>query len=159
LDVNGIWGGYQGEGAKTVLPSKAGAKISMRLVPNQEPKKIADLFTTYVKELAPKGVTVEVEEHHGGHAAMTDLNFYGLRAGAQAFKDVYEKEPLFTREGGSIPIVADFKKVLGVDSILMGFGVNSDAIHAPNEKFSLVDFKRGIKTSARFFDVLADMKK
>lgn len=156
LDVNGIWGGYQGEGAKTVLPAKAGAKVSMRLVPNQDPKKIAKLFTDYVMQIAPAGVTVVAEEHHGGHAAMTDLNFYGLRAAAGAFQAVYGKEPLFTREGGSIPIVADFFKVLGANSILMGFGLNSDAIHAPNEKFSLTDFHRGIKTSAKFFEILAD---
>jgi len=158
LDVNGIWGGYQGEGAKTVLPAKAGAKISMRLVPDQDPKKIAALFTRYVHQIAPAGVTVVVEEHHGGHAAMTDLNFYGLEAASQAFEDVYGRKPLFTREGGSIPIVADFKKVLGADSILMGFGLNSDAIHSPNEKFSLEDFHRGIKTSARFFEVLSEVK-
>ena len=158
LDVNGIWGGYQGEGAKTVLPAKAGAKVSMRLVPNQDPKKIARLFTEHVLSIAPKGVNVEVEDHHGGNPAMTDLNFYGLQAGAQAFKDIYGKEPLFTREGGSIPIVADFRSVLGVNTILMGFGLNSDAIHAPNEKFSLIDFQRGIKTSARFFEVLSGMK-
>lgn len=156
LDVNGIWGGYQGEGAKTVLPAKAGAKVSMRLVPNQDPKKIAKLFTDYVMQIAPAGVTVVAEEHHGGHAAMTDLNFYGLRAAAGAFQAVYGKEPLFTREGGSIPIVADFFKVLGANSILMGFGLNSDAIHAPNEKFSLTDFHRGIKTSAKFFEILAE---
>lgn len=159
LDVNGIWGGYQGEGAKTVLPAKAGAKVSMRLVPNQDHEKVAQLFIDHVKKIAPKGVTVQVEEHHGGHAAMTDLNFYGLKAAAQAFKDIYGKEPLFTREGGSIPIVADFKNVLGVDSILMGLGLNSDAIHAPNEKFSLKDFHRGIKTSARFFEVLSNFEK
>lgn len=159
LDVNGIWGGYQGEGAKTVLPAKAGAKISMRLVPDQDPQKIAKLFADYVLQIAPKGVKVTVEEHHGGHAAMTDLNFYGLRAAAKAFEAVYGKEPLFTREGGSIPIVADFTKVLGVNSILMGFGLNSDAIHAPNEKFSLTDFHRGIKTSAKFFEFLATTPK
>lgn len=155
LDVNGIWGGYQGEGAKTVLPAEAGAKISMRLVPNQDPKKIAQLFSDYINKIAPPGVSVVVEEHHGGHAAMTDLNFYGLQAAAKAFQDVYGKAPLFAREGGSIPIVADFKKILGVDSILMGFGLNSDAIHAPNEKFSLKDFHRGIKTSAKFLEYLA----
>jgi acetylornithine deacetylase/succinyl-diaminopimelate desuccinylase-like protein len=158
LDLNGIWGGYQGEGAKTVLPAKAGAKISMRLVPNQDPSKIAKLFEQHVLSLAPKGVKVTVEEHHGGHPAMTDLEFYGLQAGAKAFEDVYGRKPLFTREGGSIPIVSDFKRVLGANAILMGFGQNSDAIHAPNEKFSLTDFHRGIKTSARFFDVLADFK-
>lgn len=156
LDVNGIWGGYQAEGAKTVLPSKAGAKISMRLVPNQDPDEISRLFAEHFKRLAPDTVRVEVHAHHGGHPAITDLNFYGMRAAAQAFEDVYGKTPLFTREGGSIPIVAAFKNILGVSSILMGFGLNSDNIHSPNEKFSLKDFHRGIKTSARFLQVLAD---
>lgn len=156
LDVNGLWSGYQGEGAKTVLPSKAGAKISMRLVPEQNHKNIARLFTNYVKSLAPDTVSVTVTEHHGGHPAITDLSFYGLQAAAQAFKKVYDKEPLFTREGGSIPIVADFQKILGAQSILMGFGLNSDAIHSPNEKFALKDFYRGIHTSAKFFELLPD---
>lgn len=154
LDVNGLWGGYQGEGAKTVLPAEAGAKISMRLVPDQDPKKIARLFKEYVESLAPETVEVTVTEHHGGHPAITDLSFYGLQAAAQAFKEIYDKEPLFTREGGSIPIVADFENELGAQSILMGFGLNSDAIHSPNEKFALKDFYRGIKTSAKFFELL-----
>lgn len=156
LDVNGLWSGYQGEGAKTVLPAKAGAKVSMRLVPNQDPNKIAKLFKEYVKSLVPDTVEVEVKEHHGGHPIVIDLDFYGLKAAAKAFEDVYQKEVLFSREGGSIPIVADFKKVLGVNSILMGFGLTKDALHSPNESFSLKDFHRGIKTSARFFEVLPD---
>ena len=156
LDVNGIWGGYQKEGAKTVLPSKAGAKISMRLVPNQEPHKIAKQFKEYVKSLAPNSVNVEVKEHHGGYPVVIDLDFYGLKAAAQAFEDIYEKEVLFSREGGSIPIVSDFKKILGVNSILMGFGLTKDALHSPNESFSLKDFHRGIKTSARFLELLPD---
>src|SRR6056297_4181652 len=159
LDVNGIWGGYQKEGAKTVLPSKAGAKISMRLVPDQEPDKIAKLFKEYVEKIAPESVNVEVKAHHGGHPVVIDLEFYGLKAAAQAFEDVYEKEALFSREGGSIPIVADFKKILGVNSILMGFGLTKDALHSPNESFSLKDFHRGIKTSARFFELLPDYRK
>lgn len=158
LDVNGIWGGYMKEGAKTVLPSKANAKISMRLVPDQDPKEIAKLFADYFNAIAPDTVKVKVTEHHGGHASLTDLSFYGLKAAAKAFEEIYEKEPLFSREGGSIPIVADFKKILGVESILMGFGLTSDAIHSPNEKFSLQDFHRGIKTSARFMELLAEMK-
>jgi len=157
LDVNGIWGGYQKEGAKTVLPAKAGAKISMRLVPDQDPDKIARLFERQVRALAPDTVTVEVEAHHGGYPVVIDLDFYGLKAAAKAFSDVYSKEVLFSREGGSIPIVADFKKVLGVNSILMGFGLTRDALHSPNESFFLKDFHRGIKTSARFFEVLAEM--
>jgi acetylornithine deacetylase/succinyl-diaminopimelate desuccinylase-like protein len=156
LDVNGIWGGYQGEGAKTVLPSKGGAKISMRLVPNQDPKKIAELFRNYIHQIAPDTVKIEVVEHHGGNPAITDLSFYGMQAAADAFNDVYGKEPLFTREGGSIPIVADFQKILDSESILMGFGLDSDAIHSPNEKFSLKDFYRGIKTSAVFFEKLTE---
>ncbi|MGM0546934.1 MAG: dipeptidase [Bacteroidota bacterium] len=156
LDVNGMWSGYQGEGAKTVLPAKAGAKVSMRLVPDQDPKKIAKLFKKHVESLAPETVAVDVTEHHGGHPAITDLSFYGLQAAADAFEAVYDKEPFFTREGGSIPIVADFQKVLGAQSILMGFGLNSDAIHSPNEKFSLKDFYRGIHTSAKFFELLPD---
>jgi acetylornithine deacetylase/succinyl-diaminopimelate desuccinylase-like protein len=154
LDVNGLWSGYQGEGAKTVLPAKAGAKVSMRLVPDQDPKKIAELFKKHVESLAPDTVDIEVVEHHGGHPAITDLSFCGLKAAADAFEAVYEKEPLFTREGGSIPIVADFQKILGAQSILMGFGLNSDAIHSPNEKFALKDFYRGIHTSAKFFERL-----
>jgi acetylornithine deacetylase/succinyl-diaminopimelate desuccinylase-like protein len=156
LDVNGIWGGYTKEGAKTVLPSKVNAKVSMRLVPDQNPKEIAKLFMEHVKSLAPDTVKVTVSEHHGGFASVTDLNFYGLKAGAQAFEDIYGKEALFSREGGSIPIVADFKRVLGVESILMGFGLTSNAIHSPNENFSLKDFHRGIKTSARFMELLPD---
>ena len=156
LDVNGIWGGYTGEGAKTVLPSKGNAKISMRLVPDQDPKEIAKLFTDYFNSIAPDTVKVSVTEHHGGYASITNLDFYGLKAAAKAFEDVFEKDVLFAREGGSIPIVADFKRVLGVESILMGFGLTSDAIHSPNEKFSIQDFHRGIKTSARFFELLPD---
>ncbi|NET33888.1 MAG: dipeptidase [Cyanothece sp. SIO1E1] len=156
LDVNGIWGGYTGEGAKTVLPSKANAKISMRLVPDQDPKEIAKLFTDYFNSIAPETVKVTVTDHHGGYASVTNLDFYGLKAAAKAFEEVFEKEVLFSREGGSIPIVADFKRVLGVESILMGFGLTSDAIHSPNEKFSIQDFHRGIKTSARFFELLPE---
>jgi acetylornithine deacetylase/succinyl-diaminopimelate desuccinylase-like protein len=156
LDVNGLWGGYQGEGAKTVLPAKAGAKVSMRLVPGQDPQKIARLFTSHVKSLAPDTVSVDVTEHHGGHPIVIDLEFYGLKAAARAFEEIYQKDVLFSREGGSIPIVADFKKVLGVNSILMGFGISKDALHSPNESFSLKDFHRGIKTSARFFELLPD---
>ena len=158
LDVNGLWSGYQKEGAKTVLPAKAGAKISMRLVPDQDPDDIAEKFSRYVKKIAPETVTVDVQAHHGGHPVVIDLDFYGLKAAAQAFSDVYEKEVLFSREGGSIPIVADFKKILDANSILMGFGLTRDALHSPNESFSLKDFHRGIKTSARFLEILPDFK-
>ncbi|MFU8812549.1 MAG: dipeptidase [Balneolaceae bacterium] len=156
LDVNGLWSGYQGEGAKTVLPSKAGAKISMRLVPDQHPDTIADLFKKQIQKLAPDTVQVDVKAHHGGHPVVIDLDFYGLQAAAKAFESVYNKEVLFSREGGSIPIVADFKKILGVNSILMGFGLTKDALHSPNESFSLKDFHRGIKTSATFLELLPE---
>jgi acetylornithine deacetylase/succinyl-diaminopimelate desuccinylase-like protein len=155
LDVNGLTSGFQGEGAKTVLPSVASAKVSMRLVPDQDPKEIAQLFIKHVNTLIPKGIKAEIVEHHGGHPAGVDLDFYGLKAASKAFKKVYGVEPLYSREGGSIPIVADFKQVLNATSILMGFGLNSDAIHSPNEHFSVKDFKRGIKTSATFFKELA----
>ncbi len=156
LDVNGLWSGYQGEGAKTVLPAKASAKVSMRLVPGQDPDKISKQFAEHVQSIAPDTVTVDVIAHHGGYPVVIDLDFYGIKAAAKAFEDIYQKEVLFSREGGSIPIVADFKKVLGVNSILMGFGITRDALHSPNESFSLKDFHRGIKTSARFFEVLSD---
>jgi len=154
LDVNGIWGGYLGEGAKTVLPSRANAKISARLVPDQDPKEIFRLMEKYLHEIKPPGVEIQVTEHHGGHPVLVDLAFYGLKAAAKAFKDVYGKEALFAREGGSIPIVADFAKTLNATTILMGFGLNSDSIHSPNEHFHLKDFERGMKTSARFFELL-----
>lgn len=158
LDVNGLWSGYQGEGAKTVLPSYAGAKVSMRLVPNQNPKKISQLFKDYLERIAPKSVKVEVCEHHGGFPVLVDPDYYGMKAASKAFEDVYGKSPLFTREGGSIPIVYDFKRVLGVNSILMGFGLNSDGLHSPNEHFHLIDYLRGIKTSARFMEVVASYR-
>jgi len=154
LDVNGIWGGYQGEGAKTVLPSSANAKISTRLVPDQEPKEIYHLIEKYLHEIKPPGVEIKVEEHHGGHPVSVDLDFYGLKAAGAAFEDVYGKKALFAREGGSIPIVADFAKTLNATTILMGFGLNSNSIHSPNEHFHLNDFERGMKTSARFFELL-----
>lgn len=156
LDVNGIWGGYQGEGSKTVLPAKAGAKISMRLVPDQDQDEIAGLFKDYMKKIAPPGVRVQVEKHHGGTPVKVPLDFDGLQAAADALHEVYDVKPLFTREGGSIPIVADFEKMLGVNTILMGMGLRSDAIHSPNEKFTLRDFHRGIEASARFFRKLVD---
>ncbi|MEX0928897.1 MAG: dipeptidase [Balneolales bacterium] len=156
FDINGMWGGYQAEGAKTVLPSKANAKVSMRLVPDQDPREIAQLFKDFIKSITPPGVKSSVREHHGGRPASVDFNFYGVKAAAKAYKSVYGKDPLYTREGGSIPIVADFKETLGADSILMGFGLSSDAIHSPNEHFALKDFHRGIKTSATFFNCLSD---
>ncbi len=156
LDVNGIWGGYQGEGAKTVLPARAFAKLSARLVPDQEPKEIYKLIESYLHEVKPPGVRVKVKEHHGGYPVLVDLDFYALKAAAAAFQEIYGKEVLFSREGGSIPIVADFAKTLNATTILMGLGLNSDSIHSPNEHFHLKDFERGMKSSARFFELLGD---
>ena len=149
LDVNGLWGGYQGEGAKTVLPSKAKAKISMRLVPNQDPHEIAELFKQQVLSLAPETVKIKVTEHHGGYASRTDLNFHGLKAAAAAFEDIYHTKVLFSMEGGSIPIVADFKRVLDAESISWVWCYQR-CYSLPNESFHVKDFYRGIKTLLDF---------
>ncbi len=150
LDVNGIWGGYTGEGAKTVLPSEAHAKISMRLVPHQNPDKITDLFVDYFKSKAPDTVKVEVNPHHGGRPAVTPIDSVAYHAANKAMTKAFGKEPIPLRGGGSIPIVAMFKEVLNSDSILMGFGLDSDAIHSPNEHFGLFNFYTGIETIAEF---------
>ncbi len=151
LDVNGIWGGYTGEGAKTVLPSKASAKISMRLVPNQKSKEITELFTKHIKAIAPKSVKVKVTTHHGGEPAVTSTTSPAYKAASNAFVEVWGKEPIPTREGGSIPIVSLFKQELGLDSVLMGFGLNSDAIHSPNEHYGIKNFLLGIETIVAFY--------
>lgn len=151
LDVNGIWGGYTGEGAKTVLPSKASAKISMRLVPNQISSDITRLFTEHIKAIAPPTVKVKVTPHHGGEPAVTSTDSESFKAAAAAFRDVFGKDPIPTRDGGSIPIVALFKKELGLDTVLMGFGFDSDAIHSPNEHFGVKNFTLGIETIVAFY--------
>jgi len=158
LDVNGIWGGYIGEGAKTVLPSKAYAKISMRLVPNQTPETITKLFSDHFKKIAPDSVKVKVTPHHGGDPVVVSTDSDEYRAAEKAMKRTFGKMPIPQRGGGSIPIVALFKKVLKVDSILMGFGLNSDDIHSPNEHFGLFNFYRGIETIPYFFEYYAEMK-
>ena len=158
LDVNGIWGGYIGEGAKTVLPSKAYAKISMRLVPDQHPDKITKLFSDYFKKSAPPGVTVKVTPHHGGFPAVTPTNTIEYKAAAMAMKEAFGKEPIPVRGGGSIPIVAMFEKVFGVKSILMGFGLNSDDIHSPNEHYGLFNYYKGIDTIPLFFKHYSQLK-
>ncbi|MEZ4774960.1 MAG: dipeptidase [Bacteroidia bacterium] len=150
LDVNGIWGGYTGEGAKTVLPAKASAKISMRLVPNQSPQEISDLFASHFQSIAPASVKVSVTALHGGQAAMLSTQTPGYQAAASAMKDTFGKDPIPTREGGSIPIVALFQEVLGLDTVLMGFGLNSDAIHSPNEHYGVFNYLKGIETIPRF---------
>jgi acetylornithine deacetylase/succinyl-diaminopimelate desuccinylase-like protein len=151
LDVNGIWGGYTGEGAKTVLPSKASAKISMRLVPNQSPDEITELFTNHFISIAPKSVKVKVIAHHGGEPAVTPTNSKAYNAASQAFLEVWGKAPIPTRDGGSIPIVALFKKELSLDTVLMGFGLDTDALHSPNEHYGIKNFLIGIETIAVFY--------
>ena len=158
LEVNGIWGGYIGEGAKTVLPSKAYAKISMRLVPNQKSDKITELFKNYFESIAPQGVKVTVKPHHGGEAAVTPSDTPEYKAAAMAMKDTYGKEPIPVRGGGSIPIVALFEKVLAVKTVLMGFGLDSDDIHSPNEHYGLFNFYKGIETIPYFYKHYAELK-
>lgn len=158
LDVNGIWGGYIGEGAKTVLPSKAFAKISMRLVPDQHPDKITKLFSDHFKKIAPPGVKVEVRPHHGGFPAVTPTNTIEYKAASKAMKEAFGKEPIPVRGGGSIPIVAMFEKVFGVKSVLMGFGLNSDDIHSPNEHYGLFNYYKGIETIPLFFKHYSELK-
>ena len=151
LDVNGIWGGYTEEGAKTVLPSKANAKISMRLVPGQNWKRINKLFTDHILNIAPETVTVKVTEHHGGQPYVAPTNTIGFKAASMAYKDVFNLNPIPTRDGGSIPIIALFEQELDSKTILMGFGLDTDAIHSPNEHFGLSNFFNGIETITKFY--------
>ncbi|MGE5402486.1 MAG: dipeptidase [Ignavibacteriales bacterium] len=155
LDCNGIWGGFSGAGAKTVIPSKAGAKISMRLVPNQDPKKIAKLFTQHIKTLAPKGVKVSVKFLHGGYPVMVPLEHKVTIAAAKAMEKAFGKKTVFMREGGSIPIVVEFVKNLKAPAVLMGLGLDSENLHSPNEHFDLNHFRLGILSSAYFLDELS----
>ena len=158
LDVNGIWGGYIGEGAKTVLPAKAYAKISMRLVPNQNADTITTLFTKHFKKIAPTSVKVKVTPHHGGQPAVTPTDTVEYQAAAKAMETTFGKMPIPQRGGGSIPIVALFEEVLGVKSVLMGFGLDSDGLHSPNEHYGLFNFYKGIETIPYFFKYYAEMK-
>jgi acetylornithine deacetylase/succinyl-diaminopimelate desuccinylase-like protein len=151
LDVNGIWGGYTGEGAKTVLPSKAFAKISMRLVPNQNSHKISELFAKHFEKNAPASVKVVVKPHHGGEPVVVSTNSPGYKAASMAMEETYGIKPVPTRGGGSIPIVALFKEVLGLDSILFGFGLDTDALHSPNEHYGLFNYYKGIETIPLFY--------
>lgn len=151
LDVNGIWGGYTGEGSKTVTPSKAFAKISMRLVPDQDYHKISDLFKAHFEAIAPKSVKVKVTAHHGGYPYVAPSNHPGYIAASKAYVDSYGELPIPVRSGGSIPIITTFEKVLGLKSILMGFGLESDAIHSPNENFSVSRLFKGIETVSYFY--------
>ncbi len=159
LDVNGIWGGYTGQGAKTVLPSKAYAKISMRLVPNQKSEAIMQLFEAHFKQIAPPYVKVKVMPHHGGEAAVTPTDSVAYKAASGAMETTFGKTPIPLRTGGSIPIVTMFEKVLGIKSVLFGFGLDSDAIHSPNEKYGLFNYYKGIETLPYFYQNFAAMSK
>jgi acetylornithine deacetylase/succinyl-diaminopimelate desuccinylase-like protein len=156
LDVNGIWGGYIGEGAKTVLPSKAYAKISMRLVPSQTSAEITEMFQKHFESLAPAAVKVKVTPHHGGEAAVTPTDSKAYRAASKAMEKTFGKKPVPTRGGGSIPIVALFEEVLGLKSVLFGFGLDTDAIHSPNEKYGLFNFYKGIETIPYFYEYFSE---
>ena len=157
LDVNGIWGGYIGEGAKTVIASKAYAKISMRLVPHQDWEEIIELFTTYFESLAPKGIKVKVTPHHGGQGYVTPIDTIEYKAAAKAYETTFGKTPIPQRSGGSIPIVSLFEKELGSKTILMGFGLDSNAIHSPNEHFGLWYYYKGIETIPYFYKYFTEM--
>ncbi len=158
LDVCGIWGGYTGEGAKTVLPSKAYAKISMRLVPNQNHLKIDKLFEDYFMSLAPSSVKVKVKSLHGGQGYVSPIDTPAYQAASKAMEETFGKKPVPTRSGGSIPIISTFEEVLGIKSILLGFGLESDAIHSPNENYPLFNFYKGIETIPLFYKNYVEMK-
>jgi acetylornithine deacetylase/succinyl-diaminopimelate desuccinylase-like protein len=159
LDVNGIWGGYTGEGAKTVLPSKANAKISMRLVPNQSSEEIAEIFQKHFESIAPEGVKVTVTAHHGGEPVVTPTDSPAYQAASKAIKESFGKDPIPTRGGGSIPIIALFEKVLGLKTVLMGFGLDNDNIHSPNEKYDVANYYKGIETIPYFHKYFAELSK
>lgn len=159
LDVNGIWGGYIGEGAKTVIASQAFAKISMRLVPDQDWEKITELFQKHFESIAPKGVRVKVKPHHGGEAYVTPIDSVGYRAAEKAYEKTFGKTPIPQRSGGSIPIVALFERELESKTILMGFGLDSDAIHSPNEHFGVWNYLKGIETIPQFYHYFTEMSK
>jgi acetylornithine deacetylase/succinyl-diaminopimelate desuccinylase-like protein len=157
LDVNGIWGGYTGEGSKTVLPSKASAKISMRLVPNQSSEKTTALFKAYFEKVAPPYVKVKVTAHHGGEPVLTPTDSIAFKASSMAMEKTFGKKPIPTRSGGSIPIVALFEKELGIKSVLMGFGLDSDNIHSPDEHYGIFNYLKGIETIPYFFKYFTEL--
>ncbi len=159
LDVNGIWGGYTGAGAKTVIASKAFAKISMRLVPNQDWEEITELFQKHFESIAPKSVTVKVSPHHGGQGYVTPIDSIGYKAASMAYSDTFGVKPIPVRSGGSIPIVALFEEELKSKTILMGFGLDSDAIHSPNEHFGIFNYLKGIETIPLFYKYFTELSK
>jgi acetylornithine deacetylase/succinyl-diaminopimelate desuccinylase-like protein len=154
LECNGIWGGFTGQGAKTVLPSRASAKVSMRLVPDQQSTTVARLFERHIKKIAPKTVQVSVKAIHGGEAAITPIDSPGVQAAVAALEKGFGKKPVYQREGGSIPIVVQFKRLLGLDTVLLGFGLPDENAHAPDEFLNLENFFKGMKTSLHFFQEL-----
>ena len=154
-DVHGVYGGYAGPGPKTVLPCKAGAKLSFRLVPDQDPRTVERQFRDHVAKVCPAGVTYAIETHHGAPAVLVNIDTPGVRAAVRAVEAAFDARPVFIREGGSIPVVGLIKQQLGVDTLLLGWGQNDDNLHGPNEKFSIADFHRGIKASAHLLRELA----
>jgi succinyl-diaminopimelate desuccinylase len=156
-DVNGIWGGYQGKGAKTVLPAEAGAKFSLRLVPNQDPQKVGAALEAMLRQLCPPGITMKLVSQHGSPGVLVPLDSPYVQAAARAIEHAFGRPPVFTREGGSIPIVTAFHQTLGADALLIGWGQDDDNTHSPNEKFSLADFHRGIRASARLWEELGQI--
>ncbi len=158
FDINGLWSGYQGEGAKTVLPAKAGAKFSFRLVPKQDPKKLSAALEKKLRELCPPGIEMELVDFHGAPGVTVPLESPFVSAASQAISEGFGKTPVFMREGGSIPVVATFHELLGVDTLLLGWGLDDDNTHSPNEKFSLADFHRGIKSSAHLWRHLSQIR-
>ena len=156
LELNGFWGGYTGEGAKTVLPAKAFAKISARLVPNQSAKKMTEKLLNYFKSIAPAGVTIKAEEHHGGEPYMTPIDSFAYKAASNAIEATFGKKPIPVRGGGSIPICSLFEKELGIKIVFMGFGLDSDNLHSPNEKYGLFNFYKGIETIPYFYKFFAE---
>jgi acetylornithine deacetylase/succinyl-diaminopimelate desuccinylase-like protein len=158
LDVNGIWGGYIQEGAKTILPSKAFAKISMRLVPNQHSANVDKLFEDHFRSIAPEGVRVDVRSLHGGQGYVSPIDTLAYKAASMAMEKTFDRKPVPTRSGGSIPIISVFEEVLGIKAILMGFGLESDAIHSPNENYPLEHFYKGIETIPYFFKYYTEMQ-
>ena len=158
FEINGIWGGYIGEGAKTVLPSKAHAKVSMRLVPNQSSAKISALFQKHFESIAPAGIRVKVKPHHGGEAVVTPTDTVEYKAASLAYEETFGLSPIPMRDGGSVPCVAMFEKELGIKTLLMGFGLHSDAIHSPNEHYGLFNFYKGIETIPQFYKHYAKLK-
>ncbi|HKC37101.1 MAG TPA: M20/M25/M40 family metallo-hydrolase, partial [Chitinophagaceae bacterium] len=157
IELNGIWGGYTGEGSKTVLPSKAFAKISARLVPNQDSNKITELLINHLKKIAPPTVEVKAAPHHGGEPYMTPIDSKAYKAAAAAIKDTFGKDPIPVRGGGSIPICSLFEQELGIKIVFMGFGLDSDNLHSPNEKFNLDNYYKGIETIPYFHKHFAEM--